>query len=217
MACSVSSSGSLDIPVDVVGNGRLPNTPNIGPAAPRPHPPVHSTTGQSVAVAPAHRSAGCGGSSSASAIPPTTAVIPPGRDLALPKACRVRRVGPKPIRSQTRVYNVGRRRTCVGVPTRRGHSNLRPIGVITSPRRSGFRGAWRRSYWDMPIDRSVPPTMEGDVSMMVIGIDAHKRSHTAVAVDEMGRQEQRKPLVRQHKITFGYLSGRSVWPSNGCW
>jgi len=24
--------------------------------------------------------------------------------------------------------------------------------------------------------------------MMVIGIDAHKRSHTAVCVDEMGRQ-----------------------------
>jgi hypothetical protein len=29
--------------------------------------------------------------------------------------------------------------------------------------RPGLRGAWRRPYWDMPIDRSVPPTMEGDV------------------------------------------------------
>jgi hypothetical protein len=25
--------------------------------------------------------------------------------------------------------------------------------------RPGLRGAWRRPYWDMPIDRSVPPTM----------------------------------------------------------
>ena len=29
--------------------------------------------------------------------------------------------------------------------------------------RSGLRGAWCRPYWDMPIDRSVPPTMKGDV------------------------------------------------------
>ena len=29
--------------------------------------------------------------------------------------------------------------------------------------RPGLRGAWRRPYWDIPIDRSVPPTMKGDV------------------------------------------------------
>ena len=43
-------------------------------------------------------------------------------------------------------------------------------------------------------DRSVPPTMEGDMSMMVIGIDAHKRSHTAVTVDELGRRGSTKTV-----------------------
>jgi hypothetical protein len=41
----------------------------------------------------------------------------------------------------------------------------------------------------MPIDRSVPPTMEGDAFHDGHRIHAHKRSHTAVTVDEMGRQE----------------------------
>ena len=52
--------------------------------------------------------------------------------------------------------------------------------------------------------------------MMVIGIDAHKRSHTAVTVDEMGRQGFVKLLVRRLKITCGWSSGRSVWPRSGC-
>ena len=30
--------------------------------------------------------------------------------------------------------------------------------------------------------------MEGDKSIVVLGIDAHKRTHTVVAVDEAGRQ-----------------------------
>ena len=52
--------------------------------------------------------------------------------------------------------------------------------------------------------------------MMVIGIDAHKRSHTAVTVDEMGRQGFVKTVGTTNKITCGCLSGRSVWPRGGC-
>ncbi len=46
----------------------------------------------------------------------------------------------------------------------------------------------------MPIDRSVLLTTKGYHFMMVIGIDAHKRSHTAVAVDEMGREQSTKTV-----------------------
>src|SRR5262245_37704975 len=60
--------------------------------------------------------------------------------------------------------------------------------------RSGLRGAWRRPHWDMPIDRSVPLNQEGHDSMMVIGIDAHKRSHTAVMVDGNGRERSTKTV-----------------------
>jgi hypothetical protein len=36
--------------------------------------------------------------------------------------------------------------------------------------------------------------------MMVIGIDAHKRSHTAVTVDELGRQGFTKLLVLLRRV-----------------
>jgi hypothetical protein len=43
----------------------------------------------------------------------------------------------------------------------------------------------------MPAGRSgvISPSSEGDTpGMVTIGIDAHKRTHTAVIVDEQGRQ-----------------------------
>jgi transposase len=37
--------------------------------------------------------------------------------------------------------------------------------------------------------------------MMIIGIDAHKRSHTAVTIDGNGRQQATKLLEQRHKTT----------------
>src|SRR3970040_744426 len=56
--------------------------------------------------------------------------------------------------------------------------------------RCGLRGAWLRPYWAVPTDRSrrTPPRWKETTPMVTIGIDAHKRSHTAVLVDEHGRE-----------------------------
>src|SRR4029450_3453835 len=42
----------------------------------------------------------------------------------------------------------------------------------------------------MPADRSGPSStsVRGDPTMVILGIDAHKRTHTVVAVDERGRK-----------------------------
>jgi transposase len=44
--------------------------------------------------------------------------------------------------------------------------------------------------WDVPADRSVLPTQieEEHRPMVILGIDAHKRTHTVVAIDGNGRQ-----------------------------
>lgn len=39
--------------------------------------------------------------------------------------------------------------------------------------------------------------------MLVIGVDAHQRSHTAVLVDDNGRGRRRKLLVLQPRSTCG--------------
>src|SRR5215831_6657257 len=39
-----------------------------------------------------------------------------------------------------------------------------------------------------------PCTWRGDVLMMVVGVDPHKQSHTAVAVDELGRKQAHKTV-----------------------
>jgi transposase len=36
---------------------------------------------------------------------------------------------------------------------------------------------------------------EGDIFMMVVGVDPHKQSHTAVAVDELGRKQAQKTVA----------------------
>jgi hypothetical protein len=76
--------------------------------------------------------------------------------------------------------------------------------------------------WDMPIDRSVPLNDGGHGFMMVIGIDAHKRSHTAVTVDERGRQLSTKTVGT---TTQGHLrllkwatapDGERLWAIEDC-
>src|SRR5215207_11561104 len=54
--------------------------------------------------------------------------------------------------------------------------------------RFGLRGACHRPDWDMPTGRLVPIQMrKGHGSMVTFGVDAHKRTHTIVAVDDRGR------------------------------
>lgn len=69
--------------------------------------------------------------------------------------------------------------------------------------------------WDVPTDRSYAHlAVDGDTDVMVIlGVDAHERSHTVVAVDEIGRQLEAK--------TLGTTTWRCcAWPPytgmNGC-
>src|SRR5215210_8837162 len=53
--------------------------------------------------------------------------------------------------------------------------------------RFGLRGASYRPDWDMPTGRPVPNhTRKGHGSVITFGVDAHKRTHTIVAVDDRG-------------------------------
>src|SRR3990172_11774706 len=63
--------------------------------------------------------------------------------------------------------------------------------------RCDFIGAWyppplRRVH--RPV-RSVTPDQEGDEEMIVIGVDSHKHTHTAVATDETARKVAEKTVV----------------------
>jgi hypothetical protein len=40
----------------------------------------------------------------------------------------------------------------------------------------------------VPADRFVTLDTAGDTTMVILGIDAHKRTHTLVAVDMLGRR-----------------------------
>jgi transposase len=74
----------------------------------------------------------------------------------------------------------------------------------------------------LPTDRSVPLKEEDTDSMTVIGIDAHKRTHTAVIVDENGRQVSTKTVgttTRDHlqlaKWAAGF-GGEHRWAIEDC-
>jgi transposase len=77
----------------------------------------------------------------------------------------------------------------------------------------------------MPIDRSMPPTRNlgrRHTTMMVIGIDAHKRTHTAVGVDQTGRQLSTKTIGTTSKDHLSLLrwateqSGDRLWAIEDC-
>jgi hypothetical protein len=51
--------------------------------------------------------------------------------------------------------------------------------------------------------------------MMVVGVDAHKRSHTAVTVDELGRQGSTKTVGTRRKVTSGSCNGPAVLVKSG--
>src|SRR6185437_9952584 len=75
-----------------------------------------------------------------------------------------------------------------------------PLCAVRGPvRLCGRPGQLDRPAWldrsvaspplSMPAGRSCHPTRrKGDLSLVVLGIDAHKRSHTVVAVDDVGRK-----------------------------
>jgi transposase len=74
----------------------------------------------------------------------------------------------------------------------------------------------------MPIDRSVPLTTKGHNFMMLIGIDAHKRSHTAVVVDANGRERSTKTVgttTQDHLRLVKWavaLDGERLWAIEDC-
>jgi hypothetical protein len=47
--------------------------------------------------------------------------------------------------------------------------------------------------------------------MMVVGVDPHKQSHTAVAVDELGRNQAAKTVKPASPVTC------SCWPGPAAW
>jgi hypothetical protein len=72
----------------------------------------------------------------------------------------------------------------------------------------------------MPTGWSVPPSeerAEGHETMLVIGIDAHKRSHTAVAVDKLGRQQSVKTVGTTTKDSLGLLKWAAKLDEQRLW
>jgi hypothetical protein len=60
---------------------------------------------------------------------------------------------------------------------------------------------------------------KGDTTMVVVGIDAHKRSHTAVAVDDAGRKLGQHTTGTTSDEHLSLLSGISSAPAQrscGC-
>jgi hypothetical protein len=77
-----------------------------------------------------------------------------------------------------------------GVPAHGGVACIRFAARRTH--RTGRRdlvGAWLRRHSGVSADRSGrQPLKGGDQIMVVLGVDAHKRTHTVVAADANGRQ-----------------------------
>ena len=52
-----------------------------------------------------------------------------------------------------------------------------------------------------------------DSAQVVIGVDAHKRAHTLVAADELGRELAAKTLAATAEGHLAALAWASRWPS----
>src|SRR4051812_31311137 len=74
----------------------------------------------------------------------------------------------------------------------------------------------------MPTDRPVPPRSRRHTPMFVIGIDAHKRSHTAVIIDGNGRKVATKTCEtnsKDHLTLLRWAAGHGderVWAIEDC-
>lgn len=62
--------------------------------------------------------------------------------------------------------------------------------------RHGLRGAWRRPQLSCACRPVRVTRVKGNENMLVLGIDAHKRTHTVVAVDEAGRSPRGRRSIR---------------------
>src|SRR3954451_635613 len=100
-------------------------------------------------------------------------------------------------------------------------SLLRPVHV-RGPANLAYE---ERGIAPIGICRSTGPchsTTEGHGSMMVIGIDAHKRTHTAVMVDDNGREHSTKTVgttTRDHLQLLKWatsLDGERLWAIEDC-
>lgn len=48
--------------------------------------------------------------------------------------------------------------------------------------------------------------------MITIGVDAHKKTHTLVAVDQVGHRLAEVPWLRPQRGTCGRCIGQTPWP-----
>lgn len=70
------------------------------------------------------------------------------------------------------------------------------------------------------LDRGVPaslgrfltPMIRGELYMVMIGTDSHKRTHTAVALDEVGRRLAEKTVPATSDGHFALVSWAQQWP-----
>src|SRR2546423_754129 len=70
-------------------------------------------------------------------------------------------------------------------------AELPPAGQQRGTGRRDLIGAWHRPNSGVSADRSCRPLQRGDRSMVTLGTDSHKESHTVVAVDGNGRKRVR--------------------------
>src|SRR5919204_1151206 len=71
----------------------------------------------------------------------------------------------------------------------------------------------------MPTDRSGPwsPRVRGDPTMVILGIDAHKRTHTVVAVDERSRKLGQRTVGTTTADHLELLVWASRFGAQRCW
>src|SRR5688572_12521929 len=75
-------------------------------------------------------------------------------------------------------------------------------------------GAWHRPNSVLSTDRSrVHPWKEETSDMVTLGVDAHKRTHTIVAVDETGRALAERTLAATTAGHLDALRWAEQWPS----
>ena len=70
----------------------------------------------------------------------------------------------------------------------------------------------------MPAGRPKVPSHEGDIGMVLLGVDPHKDTHTVVAVDAAGRHlDQTTVAARSHGHAQLLGWARQRWPERRVW
>src|SRR2546423_12625006 len=87
-----------------------------------------------------------------------------------------------------------------------------PAGQQRGTGRRDLIGAWHRPNSGVSADRSCRPLQRGDRSMVTLGTDSHKESHTVVAVDGNGRKLSSKRVRATPDGHLEALSWARQWP-----